>query len=235
MLPIVRRRHTALSIPALALACLLAATSLVAQQPDTSIATGVPKSAVYPAGAADTVETVRVARATDSVRTERDRLLGERRDAEARWTSVRDQGARLRASMAQVRDAIGAASAREKLARKDKRDSVRAVAVSERVALERSLLLLQARIAVREAEVEEARISREFLDAAIRADDAELLISERRDQVLPDDPTQRPAFQELTSRWLQALRTRAARSYDLEDRRYKVVEAQITLLKRQRD
>jgi hypothetical protein len=41
-------------------------------------------------------------------------------------------------------------------------------------------------------------------------------------------------FQELTSRWLQALRTRTARAYDLEDRRFKVVEAQLELLKRQR-
>ena len=195
----------------------------------------MPKSAVYPVGAADTIEMVRIARPTDSVRTDRDRLLGERRDAEARWTSIREQGTRLRASVAQVRDAIDAASAREKLARKDKRDSVRTVAATERVALERSLVLLQARVAVRDAETEEARIAREFLDAAIRADDAELLISERRDQVLPDDQTQRPAFQELTSRWLQALRTRTARSYDLEDRRFKLVEAQVVLLKRLRE
>ena len=231
MPPIVRRCHTAF----LAITCLLSAAELAAQQTDTTVATAVPKSAVYPVGAADTIETVRIARPTDSVRTERDRLLGERRDAEARWTSVREQGTRLRVSVAQVRDAIGAASAREKLARKDKRDSVRTVAATERVALERSLVLLQARVVVRDAETEEARIARELLDAAIRADDAELLISERRDQVLPDDQTQRPAFQELTSRWLQALRTRTARSYDLEDRRFKLVEAQVALLKRLRE
>lgn len=231
MPPIVRRCHTAF----LAITCLIPAAGLAAQQTDTTIATAVPKSAVYPVGAADTIETVRIARPTDSVRTDRDRLLSERRDAEARWTSVREQGTRLRASIAQVKDAIGAASAREKLARKDKRDSVRTVAATERVALERSLVLLQARVAVRDAETEESRIAREFLDAAIRADDAELLISERRDQVLPDDPTQRPAFQELTSRWLLALRTRTARSYDLEDRRFKLVEAQVALLKRLRE
>ena len=231
MPPIVRRCHTAF----LAITCLIPAAGLAAQQTDTTIATAVPKSAVYPVGAADTIETVRIARPTDTVRTDRDRLLSERRDAEARWTSVREQGTRLRASIAQVKDAIGAASAREKLARKDKRDSVRTVAATERVALERSLVLLQARVAVRDAETEESRIAREFLDAAIRADDAELLISERRDQVLPDDPTQRPAFQELTSRWLLALRTRTARSYDLEDRRFKLVEAQVALLKRLRE
>ena len=87
---------------------------------------------------------------------------------------------------------------------------------------------------LRAAQAEEARIHREFLDASVRATDAELAIAERREQVLPDDASQRTAFEELSSRWLQVLRTRAARAYDLEDRRFKVVEAQIDLLKRQR-
>ena len=100
--------------------------------------------------------------------------------------------------------------------------------------MERSLDLIQARFGLREAQAEAARVERDFFDASIQAADAELTIAERRDLVVPDDPAQRTAFQELTSRWLQALRTRAARAYDLEDRRFKVIEAQMLLLKRQR-
>ncbi len=156
--------------------------------------------------AGDTIEVIRTARPTDSVRTEKDRMLGERRDAETRWTAMREQGARLRASVKELRTAVDAASAREKQAKKAKRDADRSVATAEK----------------------------RDLDASIRSADAELAIAERRDQVLPNDPSQRSAFEELTSRWLQALRTRAARGYDLEDRRFKVIEAQIELLKRQR-
>ncbi|HYW49318.1 MAG TPA: hypothetical protein VE861_01860 [Gemmatimonadaceae bacterium] len=194
----------------------------------------MPKSAVFPAAAADTTEIIRVPRPTDSVRTERDRYLGERRDVEARWLALRDQEGRLRTSISEVRTAMDAAGARDKRARKEKKEDERIAAAAERERLDRSFVLLESRLDLRRAQVEQTRIEREYLDAAIRADDAELVIAERRDQVSMDEPTQRGAFQELTSRWLQALRTRTARSFDLEDRRFKVVEAQIALLRRQR-
>ena len=174
------------------------------------------------------------ARARDTVRSEKDRLLGERRDAETRWTSLRDSASRLKGSISEVKGAISDAGNREKSAKKDKRDADRIAALADKRRLERSLDLLEARYDLRQAQAEQAKQERDFLDASVRADDAELVISERREQVLPDDPTQRSAFQELTSRWLQALRTRSARAYDVEDRRFKVVEAQIELLKRQR-
>ena len=100
--------------------------------------------------------------------------------------------------------------------------------------LERSFELIEARYDLRRAQIDQARIERDYLDASIRADDAELAIAERATQVLVTDPTQRSVFEELTNRWLQALRTRTARAYDLEDRRFKVIEAQLELLKRQR-
>lgn len=181
------------------------------------------------------MEVMRAARSADSVRLEKDRLLGERRDAETRWAALRDQSSRLRNGIGEVKQAISAAGAREKLAKKEKRDADRIIAVNEKRRLERALDLVEARFDLREAEVELARIERDYLDASIRADDAELSIGERRDQVLANDPGQRTAFQELTSRWLQALRTKSARAYDLEDRRFKVLEAQIELLKRQRN
>jgi hypothetical protein len=189
---------------------------------------------VLPASAADTVEIIITPRSRDSVRTEKDRMLGERRDAETRWTAMRDSAARLRGGILEVKSAIGDASNREKSAKKDKRDADRIVALADKRRLERSLAILESRYALRLAQAEQAKVERDYLDAAVRADDAELAIAERREQVLPDDPTQRGAFQELTSRWLQALRTRTARAYDLEDRRFKVVEAQLDLLKRQR-
>lgn len=194
----------------------------------------MPSAAALPASAADTNETIIVARARDTVRSEKDRLLGERRDAETRWAAMRDSASRLKASIGEVKSAINDASNREKAAKKEKRDGDRIAATADKRRLERSLELLEARFELRQAQGEQSRLERDWLDAWVRADDAELVIAERREQVLPDDPTQRTAFQELTSRWLQALRTRSARAYDLEDRRFKVVEAQIELLKRQR-
>ena len=219
----------------LAVACVVSAGASSAQPTIPTKATAVPASSIIPSSAADTLETILTARATDTVRLEKDRLLGERRDAETRWAGLRDQSQRLTAAIGELKDGISAASAKEKLARKDKRDADRNSAASEKRRMERSLALIQARSGLREAQAEAARIERDFLDASIRADDAELAIAERRDLVVPDDPTQRTAFQELTSRWLQALRTRYARAYDLEDRRFKVVEAQMLLLRRQRE
>ena len=218
----------------LAVACVASAGALYAQQTTPTIATAVPGNSIIPSSAADTLETILTARATDTVRSEKDRLLGERRDAETRWAGLSDQSLRLRAAVAELKDAISAATAKEKLARKDKRDADRIAAASEKRRMERSLDLIQARFGLREAQAEAARVERDFFDASIQAADAELTIAERRDLVVPDDPAQRTAFQELTSRWLQALRTRAARAYDLEDRRFKVIEAQMLLLKRQR-
>ena len=212
----------------------LTAGVLGAQQSTPPVATAVPSPIVLPASAGDTSETIMSARARDTVRSEKDRLLGERRDAETRWTSLRDSASRLKGSISEVKGAISDAGNREKSAKKDKRDADRIAALADKRRLERSLDLLEARYDLRQAQAEQAKQERDFLDASVRADDAELVISERREQVLPDDPTQRSAFQELTSRWLQALRTRSARAYDVEDRRFKVVEAQIELLKRQR-
>ena len=212
----------------------LSTSVLGAQQTTPTIATAVPAVAVLPSSAADTSEIVLVARTTDSIRTEKDRLLGERRDAETRWAGLKDQELRLKASISEVKVAIDDAGKREKQAKKDKREADRIAAAVDRKRLERALDLIESRYDLRRAESEEARVERDHLDAAVRADDAELAIAERREQVLPDDATQRTAFQELTSRWLQALRTRTARAYDVEDRRFKVVEARIELLKRQR-
>lgn len=219
----------------LAVACAVPVAAVVAQPTTPTVATAVPANSIIPSSAADTLEIIITARGSDTVRTEKDRLLGERRDAETRWAGLSDQSLRLRAAIGELKDAISAATAKEKLARKDKRDADRIAAASEKRRMERSMALIEARLALREAQAEAARVQRDFLDASIRADDAELAIAERRDLVTPDDPTQRTAFQELTSRWLQALRTRSARAYDLEDRRFKVVEAQMLLLKRQRD
>ena len=194
----------------------------------------MPSATVLPASAADTNEIIVVARARDTVRSEKDRLLGERRDAETRWAAMRDSASRLKVSVGEVKSAINDASNREKDAKKEKRDGDRIAALADKHRLERALDILQSRFELRQAQGEQSRSERDWLDASVRADDAELAIAERREQVLPNDPTQRTAFQELTSRWLQALRTRAARAYDLEDRRFKVVEAQIELLKRQR-
>ncbi len=218
----------------LALLVLLPTGVLTAQQTIPPVATAVPTPSVIPASAADTSEVILTARAVDTVRLEKDRLLGERRDAESRWTAVRDQGERLKAQIAEVKDALSGVNAKEKQAKKDKRDSDRIAASVEKRQLERSLELLEARYALRRTQIEQARLDRDFLDASVRADDAELAIAERQAQVVPNDPSQRSVFQELTSRWLQALRTRAARAYDLEDRRFKVVEAQMELLKRMR-
>ncbi len=206
-----------------------------AQQPATAPA--LPPTP-FPAVAADTLEVIVSARAVDSVRVEKDRLLGERRDAESRWTTYRDQSARLKSGVGELKAAVDAAENREKAARKEKRDGDRIMAQVEKRRLERARDIVDARFGLRLAQVEYARIEREFLDAAVRADDAELAIAERRDALGPvamADPSQRQAFQELTNRWLQALRTKAARGYDVEDRRFKVVEAQLELLKRQRD
>ncbi len=220
---------------ALFIAAWFASAGVLCAQPTTPpVATPVPSPFVLPASAGDTNEVLVTARAKDSVRSEKDRLLGERRDAEAHWTALRDSAQRLKAAAAEVRNAINEAGNREKQARKEKRDGDRIAALADKRRLERSLEILQARFELRQAQVELAKQERDLLDAAVRADDAELAIAERREQVLPDDPTQRAAFHELTSRWLQALRTRSARSYDVEDRRFKVVEARIELLKRQR-
>jgi chromosome segregation ATPase len=216
-------------------AALLVSAVLSAQQTPPQAATPVPQVAVVlPTSAADTFEVIITSRAKDTVRAEKDRLLGERRDAESRWTTLRDSASRLKGNVSEVKSAINEAGNREKQAKKEKRDADRIVALADKRRLERSLDILEARYNLRQAQVEQSKQQRDFLDAAIRADDAELAIAERREQVLPDDPTQRSAFQELTNRWLQALRTRAARSYDVEDRRFKVVEAQLELLKRQR-
>jgi chaperonin cofactor prefoldin len=213
---------------------VLLARALDAQQTPPAIATAVPTPSAIPASAADTSEVILTARLVDTIRIEKDRFLGERRDAESRWTTLRDEGDKLRGQIAELKEAISAVNAKEKLAKKDKRDTDRIAAAAEKRQLERSLELIEARFALRRAQIEKARMERDYLDAAIRADDAELSIAERQTQVTPDDPSQRSVFQELTSRWLQALRTRTARAYDLEDRRFKVVEAQIDLLKLQR-
>ena len=189
---------------------------------------------VMPAAAGDTTETLISARAVDTVRAEKDRLLSARREAESRWTTLRDQSQQLKSGVGDIRSSLNEAGNREKAAKKEKREADRLTALVEKRQLERSLRIVEARYELRQAQVEHARTERDVLDASIRADDAELSIAERRDQVLPADPTQRAAFMELTNRWLQAIRTRTARAYDLEDRKFKVVEAQLELLKQQR-
>ncbi len=213
---------------------LVPARLLQAQEPPPVTATAVPAVSVIPASAGDTSEIIRTARAADTVRIEKDRFLGERRDAETRWVTLREQGEKLKGGLAEVKDAISAATAKEKQAKKDKRDNDRIFALAEKRQLERSFDLIEARYDLRRAQIDQARIERDYLDASIRANDAELAIAERSAQVPPTDPTQRSVFEELTNRWLQALRTRTARAYDLEDRRFKVVEAQLEMLKRQR-
>jgi len=216
----------------LALALLLPAGALQAQQA-VPVPAAVPMTAL-PAAASDTTEPLPAARAADVVRADRDRLLGELRDSENQWATLRDQTARMKSNISEVKDAISAAATREKQAKKEKREGDRMLAQTDKRRLERALDLIEARMDLRAAQTEESRIQRDFLDAAVRATDAELAIAQRREQVLPDDASQRTAFEELSSRWLQALRTRGARAYDLEDRRFKVVEAQIDMLKRQR-
>lgn len=190
---------------------------------------------VMPASAADTLEVLLTARAVDTVRAEKDRLLGQRRDMETQWSALRDQLQKLKYSISELKGAINSVEDREKAAKKEKRDADRIAASVEKRRLERSLEIIEARADLREAQAEQAKLERDYLDAAIRADDAELAIAERRAQLVsPDDPAQRSAFMELTDRWLKAVRTRTARSYDVEDRRFKVVEAQLSLLKRQR-
>ena len=189
---------------------------------------------VMPASAGDTIEIILTARNVDTVRAEKDRLLGARREMETAWAGQREQLQRLKYSMSELKNAINSAEDREKAAKKEKRDADRIAAQVEKRRLERSLDIVEARAELREAQAEQTRLERDFLDASIRSADAELAIAERRTQVLPDDPSQRSAFMELTDRWLKALRTKAARSYDVEDRRFKVVEAQLQLLKRQR-
>ncbi|MCC7053885.1 MAG: hypothetical protein IT355_11545 [Gemmatimonadaceae bacterium] len=228
----------------LATAALLPVRMLSAQQ-GPPVATPVPAPVptpappaapfVMPASAADTIEVIITSRSVDTVRAEKDQFLSARRDMETQWAALRDQTQRLKYSITELERAVDAASEREKVAKKEKRDADRIAAQVEKRRLERSLEIVEARAALRQAQSEQARLERDLLDASIRADDAELAIAERRTQVLADDPSQRGAFQELTNRWLQALRTRAARAYDVEDRRFKVVEAQLNLLKRQRD
>ena len=215
-----------------ALALLLPAGAVRAQQAIPV----VPSAGVsaLPAAAADTTEPLPAPRATIAVRADRDRILGELRESENRWATLRDQAARIKANIGEVKGALSSASSREKQASKDKREGDRTAAQADKRRLERAIYLIEGRVQLRTIQAEEARIQREFLDAAVRATDAELAIAERSEQVLPNDASQRTAFEELSSRWLQALRTRAARAYDLEDRRFKVVEAEIEMLKRQR-
>lgn len=227
-----RLRRTA---AVLLMACTVPFPGVSAQETATPRAPATAATSLFPASAADTVEVLLVARATDTVRVAMDRLLGERRDAETRWAALRDQSTRLKGTITELQNAIDSASAREKLAKKDKREADRITAAADKRQLQRARELVEARFELRQAQDEEARIHRDFIDASIRAHDAELSIAERRDQVVPTDPSQRTVFQELTSRWLQALRTRSARANDLEDRRFKVIDAQIALLKRQRE
>lgn len=216
----------------LALALLLCAGALHAQQ-SVPVPAAAPGSTM-PAAAADTVELLPPARAADTVRTDRDRLLRELREAENQWAALRDQSLGMRANLVELKTAIESAADREKLAKKAKRDDERVAAQTDKRRLERARDLIEARIDLREAQTEAMRIQRDYLDAGVRAADAELVIAERRDQVLPDDASQRTAFEELNSRWLLALRTHSARAYNLEARRFKVIEAQIDMLKRQR-
>jgi len=216
----------------LALALLLPAGALRAQQP-VPVPAAAPNVAL-PAAASDTTELLPAPRNADTIRVDRDRLLRELRESENQWAVLSDQAARLQAHVVEVKGAMSAASTRDKQAKQAKREGDRLAAQGDKRRLERARDLIEARVDLREAQREAARIYREFLDAAVRAADAELVIAERREQVLPDDASQRTAFEELTSRWLLALRTRSARAYDLEDRRFKVVEAQIGMLKRQR-
>jgi hypothetical protein len=74
---------------------LLLPTMLAAQDTTPPTATAVPALAIMPASAADTIERILTARSVDTVRTEKDRLLGERRDAETQWAAFRDQGEKL--------------------------------------------------------------------------------------------------------------------------------------------
>ena len=78
----------------LASVLVLTAASLSGQQTVPPAATAVPSIASLPASAADTFELILASRALDTVRREKDRFLGERRDAEARWAAMRDSADR---------------------------------------------------------------------------------------------------------------------------------------------
>jgi hypothetical protein len=189
---------------------------------------------LIPTVAGDTVEALRTARTADTLRAERDRYLTERRLADVRIGVLRDQAGTLRNEINDVRGAIKAADDRAKNARKDKRDADRSTAEYEKRLLERARDLLEVRFDVRQAQAEELRVMRDYLDAAVRATDAELAIAERASAVSPTDPSQRGAFTELTNRWLQAIRTREARARDLAGKRFDTADIEMEMIRRSR-
>jgi chromosome segregation ATPase len=199
-----------------------------------STPTLAPTGAGGAAAIADTIEAGLVARTLAAIQGERDRWLGERRDAETRWATATTRAQAMRGEIAALERAIDTLARKASAARKEKRDADRAAAETERRATERALDIVRARREVVAAEGEQARLERDHADAAVRAADAEQAIAERRAVASHADPVQRLAFEELQSRWLQALRTREARNADVADRRFRVVEARLALLERER-
>ncbi|MCU0619059.1 MAG: hypothetical protein MUF40_04020 [Gemmatimonadaceae bacterium] len=214
--------------------CVLAAQGAPADSAVRAAPPVPPALVASPAAIADTIEAGLVARGLDAIRGERDGFLVARREAETRWAERREAVQRTRTEIAQAERAREAAEEKSRAARKSKQDAERAAADQERRRIERTLLLLRATIEVREAEAELGRIERDAADAAVRAADAEQAIAERRQLASHADPVQRLAFEELQSRWLEALRLRTQREGDVVDRRYRVIEARQTLLERQR-
>jgi hypothetical protein len=234
--PLAARLARRVARPALALA-LLAPLTVPAQEPgrvDSATRAAPAAPGANASAIADTIEYFLQARMADAIRADRDGWLGVRREAESRWAVERDIAQRLRGEVGGVEQQIDGVERRIKEARKAKNDTLRTAAEGEKRVLERRRDLVRLRRAVHEAQAEQARLERDHADAAVRAADAEQAIAERRLLATPADPVQRLAFEELQSRWLQALRTREARLYDVADRKFRVVEARIALLERSR-
>lgn len=202
--------------------------------PVTSPATSAAATATSASAIADTIEAGLVARPLAAIQGERDRWLVERRDAETRWAAATARARTMRVEIEALERSVDTLGRKASAARKEKRDADRATAESERRAVARTLDIVRERREVVVAEGEQARLERDHADAAVRAADAEQAIAERRAVASHADPVQRLAFEELQSRWLQALRTREARNADVADRRLRVVEARQALLERER-
>lgn len=213
------------------------ATDSVVARPATVVPATVTPATTPAAGSvaiADTIEAGLVARPLAAIQGDRDRWLVERREAETRWATATTRAQAMRAEIAALERTIDTLGRRASAARKEKRDADRTAAETERRAAERALDIVRARRDVVVAEGEQARLERDHADAAVRAADAEQAIAERRAVASHADPVQRLAFEELQSRWLQALRVREARNADVADRRVRVVDARQALLERER-
>jgi chromosome segregation ATPase len=227
-----------------------------APAPDTSTQGYAPAPAPAPAAVPYTPPTAAAARAdraaslgfinvlpvrsTERIRNELEAARFAEREADARLSEAGTQREQTKAMVQVKKQEVSTASARIKLAEKQKQESEKATLEAEKKVNQRQQQFLERREALHGAEIDQAKAAKKLSQAQRNALEVELQLAQRREErvrVAAADPaaTDRndAIIRELERKTLEAQQQRADAARDLADRDQDIAKRRLELYRAQ--